>query len=184
VLAFWFDPAHHGKWYAVDPVFDAQIRERFASSIEQAVAGKLTGWAAAPSGWLALLIVLDPFPCNLYRNDSRAWAQDVRAQQLALSGSEEGFDRQLPSIQRVFAYMPLKHAEDMGLQRRSVLLFEALCSDVPPDEGHSYSGFLDYARRHEVVIARFGRFPHRNAVLGRASTPEELAYLAEHGSGF
>jgi uncharacterized protein (DUF924 family) len=184
VLAFWFDPAHHDKWYATDPVFDAQIREQFAQSIEQAVAGKLTDWAATPSGWLALLIVLDPFPCNLYRNDSRAWAQDVRAQQRVLSGIEEGFDRQLPSIQCVFAYMPLEHAEDMGLQRRSVMLFEALCHDLPPDQRDSYSGFLDYARRHEAVIARFGRFPHRNVVLGRISTPEELAYLAEHSSGF
>jgi uncharacterized protein (DUF924 family) len=153
VLAFWFDLAHHGKWYAADPVFDARIRERFARSIEQAVAGKLTGWAATPLGWLALLIALDPFPCNLYRNDSRAWAQDVRAQQWALSGIEEGFERQLPPVQRVFAYMPLEHAEDMGLQRRSIMLFEALCSDAPPDERHSYSGFLDYARRHEAVIA-------------------------------
>jgi uncharacterized protein (DUF924 family) len=184
VLAFWFDPAHHSKWYDADAVFDAQIREQFAESIEQAASGKLIDWTATPSGWLALLIVLDQFSRNIYRNDSRAWAQDLRAQRLTLSGIEEGYDRQLPAIQRVFAYMPLEHAEDIGLQRRSVMLFDALCNDVPPDQRDSYSGFLDYARQHEAVIARFGRFPHRNAVLGRASTPEERVYLAEPGAGF
>lgn len=184
VLAFWFDPANHDEWYAGNPEFDAQIRQRFAQQIEQAAAGKLTEWGATPSGWLALLIVLDQFSRNLYRHDSRAWAQDLRAQRLALSGIEEGFDRQLPPIQRVFAYMPLEHAEDMGLQQCSVMLFEALCNDVPPDQRDNYTSFLDYARRHEAVIARFGRFPHRNAVLGRVCTPEELAYLAEPGAGF
>ncbi|GGA11831.1 DUF924 family protein [Dyella caseinilytica] len=184
VLAFWFDPAHHDEWYASHPAFDALIRERFAHQVELAAAGKLMDWAATLEGWLALLIVLDQFPRNLYRRDSRAWAQDLRAQQLALSGIEEGFDRQLPAIQRVFAYMPLEHAEDIELQRRAVTLFEALCNDVPPDERDRYDGFLDYARRHEAVIARFGRFPHRNGVLGRVSTSEEQRYLAEPGAGF
>jgi uncharacterized protein (DUF924 family) len=184
VLAFWFDPAHHDEWYAGRPAFDAVIRERFAPQLALAEAGKLMAWTTTPEGWLALLIMLDQFPRNLYRRDPRAWAQDLRAQQLALSGIEEGFDRQLPAIQRVFAYMPLEHAEDMGLQQRAVMLFETLRNDVPPDERSRYDGFLDYARRHEAVIARFGRFPHRNAVLGRVSTPEEQAYLAEPGAGF
>jgi uncharacterized protein (DUF924 family) len=184
VLAFWFDPANHDEWYASRPEFDAVIRERFAPYVALAETGGLMDWPATPDGWLALLIVLDQFPRNLYRRDPRAWAQDLRAQQLALSGIEEGFDRQLPAIQRVFAYMPLEHAEDRGLQRRCVALFEALLCDVPPDQRSRYDGFLDYARRHEAVIARFGRFPHRNAVLGRISTPEEQAYLAEPGAGF
>jgi uncharacterized protein (DUF924 family) len=184
VLAFWFDPAHHTKWYTADPVFDARIREQFSGLIEPAATGQLDDWASMPSSWLALLIVLDQFSRNIYRSDSRAWMQDVRAQQLALSGIAEGFDRQLPPMQRVFAYMPLEHAEDIELQRRCVMLFEALCNDVPSDQRDNYTGFLDYARWHEVVIARFGRFPHRNAVLGRTSTPEEWAYLAGPGSGF
>jgi uncharacterized protein (DUF924 family) len=184
VLAFWFDPAHHGQWYASNPVFDALIRERFAPQLTSAEAGKLADWSVTPSGWLALLIVLDQFSRNLYRDDPRAWAQDLHAQQLALSGIEEGFDRQLPPIQRVFAYMPLEHAEDRGLQQRSVALFEALCNEAPADERNRYGDYLNYARRHEAVIARFGRFPHRNAVLGRVSTQEELAYLAEPGAGF
>jgi uncharacterized protein (DUF924 family) len=184
VLAFWFDPANHSEWYAGHPEFDARIREDFAALVELAAQGKLTDWTVAPPGWLALLIVLDQFPRNIYRHDSRAWAHDLRAQRLALSGIEEGFDRQLPPIQRVFAYMPLEHAEDIGLQQCSVVLFEALCNDVPSEQRDSFTGFLDYARRHEAVIARFGRFPHRNAALGRTSTPEELAYLAEPGAGF
>jgi uncharacterized protein (DUF924 family) len=184
VLAFWFHPAHHDEWYAGRPAFDALIGEHFAHVVALAEAGTLMDWAATPQGWLALLIVLDQFTRNLYRRDPRAWAQDLRAQQLALSGIEEGFDRHLPAIQRVFAYMPLEHAEDMGLQQRCVALFDTLCNDVAPDERSRYDGFLDYARGHEAVIARFGRFPHRNAVLGRTSTPEELAYLAEPGTGF
>jgi uncharacterized protein (DUF924 family) len=184
VLTFWFDPAHRGEWYAIRSEFDDVIRERFGKTTESAAAGKLADWAATPSGWLALLIVLDQFSRNLYRNDRRAWMQDHRAQQLAVWGIEEGFDRQLPAIQRVFAYMPLEHAEDIGLQQRSVALFEALCHSAPASEHDRYAGFLDYARRHHAVIARFGRFPHRNAVLGRDSTPGELAYLAEPSAGF
>jgi uncharacterized protein (DUF924 family) len=184
VLAFWFDPANKGKWFQSDPAFDAQIREQFGVPVSAAAAGHLNHWSTTPSGWLALVILLDQFPRNIYRNDPRAWKQDLPAQQIVVSGLEEGFDRQLPLIQRVFAYMPLQHAEDIELQRRCVQLFADLCSSAPANERNSYTDFLDYARRHESVIARFGRFPHRNAVLGRETTPEEKAYLAEPGSGF
>ncbi|GLQ95590.1 DUF924 family protein [Dyella mobilis] len=184
VLACWFDPDHHAKWYESDPAFDALIDAQFARQLEEAASGKLDDWAATPSGWLALLIVLDQFSRNLYREDPRAWAQDLSAQRLATWGIAEGFDRQLPPIQRVFAYMPLEHAEDRELQQRAVALFGALCNDVPADERDRYAGYLDYARRHEAVIARFGRFPHRNAALGRINTPEETTYLAEPGAGF
>lgn len=184
VLAFWFDSANREERFVVNPKFDASIRDQFAEEIESAAAGKLTDGSTTPSGWLALLIVLDQFSRNLYRGDARAWMQDLRAQQLVLWGIEEGFDRQLPAIQRVFAYMPLEHAENRQLQQRCVALFEALCGEVPSDERERYTGYLDYARKHQAVIARFGRFPHRNAVLGRISTPEEWAYLAEPGAGF
>lgn len=184
VLAFWFDSAHETQWFRSDPAFDVQIREQFGDQVSAATAGRLNHWPATPSGWLALLIVLDQFPRNIYRNDPRAWRQDLLAQQIVVSGLEEDFDRQLPPIQRVFAYMPLQHAEDIGLQRRCVQLFEDLCDSAPANERDRYADFLDYARRHESVIARFGRFPHRNAVLGRATTPEEEVYLAEPGSGF
>jgi uncharacterized protein (DUF924 family) len=184
VLTFWFDPANRDEWFASKPQFDTAIRDCFAQDVVLAAEGALTDWSATPSGWLALLIVLDQFPRNLYRGDPRAWMQDLRAQQLALWGIEEGFDRQLPAIQRVFAYIPLEHAEDARLQQQCVALFEALCRDAPSEERDQYMEYIDYARKHQAVIARFGRFPHRNAVLGRTSTPEELAYLAEPGAGF
>lgn len=184
VLVFWFDPANREEWFAAHPAFDATIHARFAEISRMAVEGTLAYWAETPQGWLALLIVLDQFPRNLYRNDRRAWAQDLHAQRVALCGIEEGFDRQLPPIQRVFAYMPLEHAEDIGLQQRCIALLEDMCETSPVDERDHYTGFLDYARKHEAVIARFGRFPHRNAVLGRTNTPAEKAYLAEPDAGF
>jgi uncharacterized protein (DUF924 family) len=131
-----------------------------------------------------LLILLDQFPRNLYRNDARAWIQDVRAQRIVLSGMAEGLDSKLPPIQHVFAYMPLEHAEDMGLQRQSVMLFGALLDQVGTDEQGRFADYLDYACRHRDVIARFGRFPHRNATMGRVDTIEEARYLAEEGAAF
>lgn len=133
---------------------------------------------------MALLLLLDQFPRNLYRGDSRAWAQDASAQRVASSGIARGDDRRLLALQRVFAYLPLEHAEDEDLQRRSVALFDALCAEVPPPQRERFGEFLDYARRHRDVIARFGRFPHRNAVLGRTSTPEETIYLVGLRAGF
>ena len=184
VLAFWFDPAQQPHWFDASPQFDAIIRDRFGGTYRLAAQGKLEQWIDTPQGWLALLIVLDQFSRNLHRDDPRAWAQDLQAQRLALWGIKEGYDRPLPPMQRVFAYMPLEHAEDMRLQRHCVALFEALCEQLSTEERHRYTGFLDYARRHQAVIARFGRFPHRNARLGRPCTPEELQYRAEPGAGF
>jgi uncharacterized protein (DUF924 family) len=184
VLDFWFAEANAAHWFSTDAGFDAQIRERFGEAAEAAAADRLDDWAATPSGWLALLILLDQFPRNLYRNDPRAWAADASAQRVALSGLARGDDRQLPAVQRVFAYLPLEHAEDPALQRRSVALFEALAAEAEPGWRALFEDYLDYARRHHQVIARFGRFPHRNAVLGRPSTPEELHYLAQPGAGF
>lgn len=184
VLSFWFDASHHEHWFACDPLFDEAIRTRFADTWRRAAQGRLKLWTDTPQGWLALLIVLDQFSRNLYRHDKDAWAQDLQAQRLALWGIEEGFDLRLPPVQRVFAYLPLEHAEHIGLQRRCVRLFEALCRELPFEQRKPYSDYLDYAHRHAAVIERFGRFPHRNALLGRTSTPQEQAYLAEPGAGF
>ena len=184
VLDFWFDPAHVAHWFAADASFDARIGERFGTTTKQAVQGQSDHWAASPDSWLALLILLDQFPRNLYRGSAGAWAADVKAQRVALSGLDDGFDQFLPPLQRVFAYLPLEHAEDPGLQQRSVSLFEALHASAPPAQRARYADFLDYARRHCEVIARFGRFPHRNAALGRASSLDEKVYLAEPGAGF
>ncbi|EIL97540.1 MULTISPECIES: DUF924 family protein [Rhodanobacter] len=184
LLDFWFADKQAKRWFAKSAAFDEQIRARFGAEVQAAAEGRLDAWADTPRGWLALLILLDQFPRNLYRDDPRAWAQDVSAQRLALSGIAEGFDRQLPPLQRGFAYMPLEHAENEGLQQRSVALFEALYAEVTPAERPRFRSSLNYARRHREVIARFGRFPHRNAVLGRPSTEEELHYLAQPGAGF
>ncbi|EIL97684.1 hypothetical protein RHOFW104T7_03430 [Rhodanobacter thiooxydans] len=184
VLDFWFAEANAARWFVVDDTFDAQIRERFGAAAQGAAEGRLDDWAHTPPGWLALLILLDQFPRNLYRNDPRAWAADAGAQRMALSGLARGDDRQLPAVQRVFAYLPLEHAEDLALQRRSVALFEALAAEAEAEQRPLFDDYVDYARRHHQVIARFGRFPHRNAVLGRPSTPEELHYLAQPGAGF
>jgi uncharacterized protein (DUF924 family) len=184
VLDFWFAEANAAHWFAADAGFDAQIRERFGEAAAAAAGGRLDGWAATPSGWLALLLVLDQFPRNLYRNDPRAWVADAVAQRVALSGLARGDDRQLPAVQRVFAYLPLEHAEDSVLQQRSVALFESLLAEAEPERRPEFENYLDYARRHREVIARFGRFPHRNAALGRPDTPEEMRYLARPGAGF
>lgn len=184
ILDFWFAPASAARWFDTDATFDAQIRTRFGDAAQAAAKGELDDWTATPPGWLALLIALDQFPRNLHRGDAQAWAQDVKAQRIALSGIARGDDQRLPPLQRVFAYLPLEHAEDSALQQRSVALFEALSADAPPEQRERFEGFLGYARRHREVIARFGRFPHRNAALGRADTPEEAAYLAQPGAGF
>jgi len=184
VLHFWFDPSAEAYWFARNDAFDALIRERFGSTLDAATRGKLDGWAATPKGWLALLIVLDQFSRNIHRNDSRAWAADTHAQALTLAGIGRGDDQSLEPIERLFAYLPLEHAEDLALQKHCVSLFERLLGQLPTDEQARFEGFLDYAHQHHDVIERFGRFPHRNAVLGRADTPAERDYLDSPGSGF
>jgi uncharacterized protein (DUF924 family) len=184
VLDFWFVETDAARWFRAEATFDAQIRARFDDAAAAAADGRLHAWAATPAGWLALLLLLDQFPRNLYRRDARAWAQDDKAQRLALSGLATACDQRLPPLQRVFAYLPLEHAEDPALQQRSVALFGQLCVEASPEQRKSYEDFFDYARRHREVIARFGRFPHRNRWLGRVSTPDERCYLARPDAGF
>ena len=184
VLDFWFDDATEALWFARSDALDASIRERFGDTLKAALRGELDAWADTPEGWLALLVVRDQFSRNLYRNDARAWAGDAGTQAMALEGIARGLDRQLSPLQRVFAYLPLEHAESTDLQKHCVSLFEALVASQPPAERARFQDYLDYARRHHDVIHRFGRFPHRNAVLGRTDTPAERAYLASPGSGF
>lgn len=184
VLDFWFAETSAAHWFVADAAFDAQIRERFDSAVDAAANGRLDRWVDNPPGWLALVILLDQFPRSLHRNDPRAWAQDASAQRVALSGIARGDDQQLPPLQRAFAYLPLEHAEDRALQRQAVTLFEALCAEAPPPQRERFEEFLDYARRHRDVIGRLSRFLHRNAVLGRTSTPEEMIHLVQPDSGF
>lgn len=193
VLRFWIGDATDGLapllrrqqlWFTRDEATDQAIRERFAGLVEEAGRGALQGWAGAPAGWLALLLVLDQFPRNLFRGQARAYAFDPRARQLAEQGIAGGQDLLLPAPARLFCYLPLEHAEDPAAQRRSVALFEALAQAAPAGHEAVFAGWLDYARAHAEVIARFGRFPHRNAALGRTSTPAERDYLATPGAGF
>jgi uncharacterized protein (DUF924 family) len=139
----------------------------------------LRDWDATPHGALARLIVLDQFTRNVYRGTPRAFAGDARALALAVAMTQEGLDQQLPPMLRAFAYLPFEHAEDLAMQAHAVELFQRLSQAQP-----GFDGMLDYALRHQEVIARFGRFPHRNAILGRPSTPEEVEFLRQPGSGF
>ena len=186
VLAFWFgapDEADYGQaraaWFRKDDVFDAQIRARFLAEVEAAIAGQRDDWAASPQGALALFILLDQFPRNLFRNTARAFAGDAAALALAGRFIEQGWDRKLLPVQRVFAYLPFEHSESLADQERSIALFSALAAEHTETAAN-----LDYAHRHRDVIVRFGRFPHRNAALGRASTAAETDYLAQPGNGF
>lgn len=176
VLAFWFaeGPDRHRKaWFRKDPDFDREIRDRFGRVHRRAAEGRLDHWAASARGLLALIVVLDQFSRNLHRDDPRAFACDAKALALARDALDRGVDRELGAAERGFVYMPFQHSEDIEDQRRSVALFEALGGEA-----------ADYARRHLEVIERYGRFPGRNAALGRASTPEEREYLRTPGAGF
>jgi len=193
VLAFWFGPpgsaaAIAGRqrtlWFGKSPANDQAVVERFAATLTAAAAGLLDHWARTPRGRLALVIVLDQFPHHIHRDRPQAFATDAQALVLSLAALAAGEDRQLAPIERVFLYLPLEHAESLDLQERSVLLYEQLAQEAPDDERALFDGFLDYARRHRDVVARFGRFPHRNAILGRPSTPDEIEFLKQPGSRF
>lgn len=181
VLGFWFgpEPVPRAEWFRKDPAFDEAIRQRFGATVERALAGELDAWAGTPEGTLALLVLLDQFPRNLFRGQARAFAGDARALALAREAVARGHDRSLHPVQRPFVYLPFEHSEDRAAQDESIRLFTALAA-----ESAAHADTLHWAHRHREVILRFGRYPHRNAALGRASTPEELAFLAEPGSSF
>ena len=169
VLAFWRE-AGPNKWFEKDEAFDAAIREKFLATYEAAAAGKLADWEATAEDALALCIVLDQFPRNLFRGDARTYAADGQARAAANTALKRGYDQDVPEAERGFFFLPFMHSEDMNDQLRCVALYREA-----GDEN------LKYAERHADIIRRFGRFPHRNAVLGRATTPEEQAYLDSDG---
>jgi uncharacterized protein (DUF924 family) len=170
VVAFWVE-AGREAWFRKDAAFDAALRARFEGQHNAAARRELDNWADTPEGALGLVLLLDQIPRNIHRGSAHAFATDGLARSTALAAIDAGFDRRIAAQPRIFFYLPLQHAEDLGLQSRAVALCEAL-------DDESYAR---YARLHRDIIARFGRFPHRNAVLGRASTAEELAFLAEGG---
>ena len=185
VLAFWFggegEPGYgefREEWFRKDETFDREITDRFGGLYERAAAGELDGWREEAEGCLALVIVLDQFPRNMFRGDARTHATDGQALDAAKYATERALDRELPAFQRMFLYMPFMHAENAEDQRRSVELFEGLAAEPGgPD-------VVEYAVGHRDIVERFGRFPHRNAILGRETTPEEAEFLTQPGSSY
>lgn len=193
VLQFWFG-AHvvdadvvaerNALWFRGGADVDAAIRARFSGLREAAIDGQLDDWLAFPRGRLAQVLLVDQFSRNLFRDDAQAFAHDALARTWCTQGLDNNVDRSLRPIERVFLYLPLEHSEMLAHQQRSVELFEALHDNASSDTRESFAGYLDYARRHYAIVARFGRFPHRNEALGRSSTAEELVFLEQPGSSF
>ncbi len=188
ILSFWFgqlqDNAQYYDersrlWFAGDPTTDQAIKDRFFTDYLQAAENKLAHWQETPRTALALILLYDQFPRNMFRGDPRAFATDHLAQAVTFHVLNTASDTQLQPIERTFVYMPLMHSEDLDHQRRSVELFQHLARVQP-----YLQGVVLYAVKHLEIIERFGRFPHRNAVLGRPSTPEEIDFLSQPGSSF
>lgn len=171
-------------WWIKNPATDEAIRQRFEAYVKQATTHALDDWSATPAGRLALILLTDQFPRNIYRNTPDAFASDVFALSQCKEGLREGVDRVLRPIERVFFYLPLEHAESLEDQEAAIARFSELVRNAAPEQKAVFDGFLDYAVRHREIIARFGRFPHRNRILGRVSTPEEIAFLKQPGSSF
>lgn len=171
-------------WFGKRDSQDLEARERFADLVEQALAGGLAEWAQCPQGWLALVLLLDQLPRMIFRDTPKAFSGDLRAQSLVAQGIAADFDRQLPAMRRAFIYLVFEHCENLAAQNEGVSRFAALQAEQPLADQPVFADHLDYAERHQKVIARFGRFPHRNAVLGRESTAEELEFLKGPGSRF
>ncbi|MEO0770977.1 MAG: DUF924 family protein [Cyanobacteria bacterium J06649_4] len=198
ILAFWFgDLPLEGPVYGTDPnygqyrkvwfikndAFDEQIRRHFLADVQKAAAGKYDDWQLDPESAVALLLLLDQFPRNLYRSDPRSFATDTKALAVAQALVETGKDKTLVPAMRFFVYVPFEHSENLAHQNRCIELMSGLNADYPALDKGLKNG-VDYAVRHRDIIQRFGRFPHRNEVLGRESTPEEVAFLKQPGSRF
>jgi uncharacterized protein (DUF924 family) len=196
IHAFWFGDEFAGSddvavanrkqplWWGKNKHVDIEVRERFGGLIERAARGELAAWSDDASARLSLILLTDQFPRNSFRGQPQSYATDTLALTEALAGIEGGDDRRLRPIERVFFYMPLEHSEVLAHQDQVVDLFVRLAAEVPPEQSPTFEGFVNFARRHQEFIRRFGRFPHRNTILGRESTAEELAFLKQPGSSF
>jgi uncharacterized protein (DUF924 family) len=185
VLDFWFGregEEDYGEfreaWFNRDPEFDREIRDRFEPVYEQAAAGRLDHWKSEARSCLALIVVLDQFPRNMYRGDARMYAADEKAREAARHAVEHAYDRELSPYGRLFMYLPFEHSEELDDQRLSVELFRGLATEMGSED------LLGYAVRHLEIVERFGRFPHRNEILGRRTTPEETKFLSGPDSSF
>jgi uncharacterized protein (DUF924 family) len=184
LLDFWFGPPddpeheHHRQiWFKSTPEYDARLRDLFLADYERAAAGALAAWEAAPESALALLLLIDQIPRNIFRGEPRTYATDPTARAVADRALARGFDQHFPKPWRKFFYMPFHHSEDLADQRRSVVLFDSVRDDRDPEDREERGGLRRYGLPYLEVIERFGRFPHRNAILGRVSTPEEIAFM-------
>jgi len=193
ILEYWFGTEsddllaanqHAELWWKKNPKVDQEIRARFASLLDAAANGNLDDWLTDPRGRLAMIILADQFSRNMYRDTPRAFAFDPFARTWCKTGLDSGADRSLRPIERVFFNLPLEHSESLEDQQRSVALCKELAESVPDGHRELFSGYLNYAERHRDIVQRFGRFPHRNAILGRESTEEEIVFLQQRGSSF
>ena len=193
LLEFWFADAasdagavekRNRVWFKSDAAFDRECSERFASLLQIAGDGRLDHWKDSPRGRLAFIILLDQLSRNIHRGTAAAYLGDERALAACLEGIELGHDRALTPIERSFFYLPMEHAEDRSIQARSVEHFEALAEEAPEALRKQLALNAQYARGHRDIVERFGRFPHRNATLGRTSTAEERTYLADDAPRF
>ncbi len=171
-------------WFGGDNLVDQEIRERFGKDLESAANGDYDHWNDQPRGRLAMVILLDQFSRNIHRRSPRAFAYDEQALEVALDGIDAGHDMALAPVARSFFYLPLEHSEELGHQERCVQLMDELRQEVPDEKSELFDAFFDYAVKHRDIIAKFGRFPHRNAILGRPSTPAEAEYLADGAETF
>ena len=181
ILAFWFGPTprvERPEWFRKDDAFDATIRARFGPAVEAAIDGAFADWTATPHGALARILLTDQFTRNIFRGTPRAFAGDPVGLATAMEVVADGHDRALDPIERWFLYLPYEHSESADVQTRSLELFGALADETGSRDP------LIWAEKHAVIVRRFGRYPHRNAILGRPSTPEEIAFLREPGSSF
>jgi len=193
IIGFWFgeldeqgmpDEMHRKMWFSASRVLDKEIDKRYRLLVEQARKGQLHHWAHTAQGLLATLLLLDQFSRNIYRGQAQAFAADPLALAICRAGVKQGLDQQLLSIQRAFFYMPLEHAESLEAQDEAVALFRRLQQQVNEAVRPLFAEFTDFAHQHREIIARFGRFPHRNRILNRDSTTDELDYLAQDAPRF
>jgi uncharacterized protein (DUF924 family) len=193
ILHFWFDVSAEDAevirkksalWWQKDPKVDEEIRRRFEMMLDAEVKSEFESWSRDPRGQLARILLCDQFPRSMYRGLPRSFAYDERARHLARNALDLGMDKKLRWIERVFLYLPFEHSEDYDDQATSVRLFSALRDEAPTGEKATYENYLDFALKHKAIIDRFGRFPHRNRILGRGSTPDEEEFLKGPGSSF
>ncbi len=188
ILSFWFGEPPEGEerpsgaaiWLGKSAQVDRAIEKRFGKLLPKARAGELDGWASSARGRLALILLLDQFPRNVFRESKEAFAGGEKALALCLDGLDEGMDAELSPVERAFFYQPAMHAEDLDMQLTSVEVYGELVQAAPPEHREVCEAFLKRAEKHRDVVERFERFPHRNAILGRSSTSEEAAFLQQH----